>query len=129
MSGLHFGFYKPTAKIPALAQTVPNFIRIPFNTGVSFSRFQNSMNVSLMKEEGNHKPDRQRTIHLLEANFVEGCRFIFSKRMMSNAKDKGLVSETQYARKGGKAIDGAFQKTLNLRSFSYVSDAMNRTCQ
>lgn len=67
-----------------------------------------------MKEEGNHKPERQRTIHLLEANFAEGCRFIFSKRMMTNAKDKGLIPETQYARKGGKAIDGALQKTLTL---------------
>ena len=70
-----------------------------------------------MKEEGNYNFDRQRTIHLLEANFAEGCRFIFSKRMMWNAKDKGLMPETQYARKGGKAIDGALQKVLILDHF------------
>ena len=133
MSGLHFGFYKTTAKVPRLAKAVLDFIRVPFNTGYSPSRFQNSMNVSIQKEVDNHRPDKQRTIHLLEANFAEGCRFIFSKRMMNNAKNKGIIPETQYARKGGNAIDGALQKVLMLDHFrmtrspgiGFVNDLMN----
>lgn len=123
MSGLHFGFYKATTKVPKLARAVLDFIRYPFNTGYSPKRFQHSLNVSLQKEPGNHYPGRQRTIHLLEANFAEGCRFIFSKRMMANAKSKHITPETQYARKGGKAIDGALQKVLMLDHFRMTRTA------
>ena len=100
-----------------------DFIRFPFNTGYSPERFQNSLNVSLQKEPGNHYPGRQRTIHLLEANFAEGCRFIFSRHMMLNAKSKNIIPETQYARKGGKAIDGALQKVLMLDHFRMTRTA------
>ena len=74
LSGMHFGFYKATAKCKSLAQTVAGFVRIPFCTGYSPKRFRKSLHVSIMKEMNNYKPEKQRTIHLLEANFQKEQR-------------------------------------------------------
>ena len=93
MSGLHFGFYKTTSMCSKIVQTVANFIRIPFCTGYSPWRFRGDLNVSVMKEENNHRPDKQRTIHLLEANFSEGAKVIFSRRMLNNAKKYSQIPE------------------------------------
>ena len=120
MSGLHFGFYKTTATVALLATTVSNFIRIPFKTGYATTRFSNSLNVSILKEQGNYNPEKQRTIHFIEAGFAEGCQFIFARRMMHNAKVRDVIPEVQYARKKGKAIDAVLQKVLTLDHFRLV---------
>ena len=112
ISGLHFGFYKASSRCKEIAQTVSGFLRIPFCTGYSPKRFRKSLNVSIMKEANNYKPEKQRTIHLLEANFSEGAKIIFSRRMLGNARKYNLIPEEQYARKGGKAIDAVLHKVL-----------------
>ena len=65
-----------------------------------------------MEEENNYKPEEQRTTHLLEANFSEGAKLIFSRRMLDNARKYFQIPEEQYARKGGKSIDAVLQKVL-----------------
>ena len=65
-----------------------------------------------MKEANNYKPEKQRTIHLLEANFSEGAKVIFSRRMLDNARKYNQIPEEQYARKGGKSIDAVLHKVL-----------------
>lgn len=67
-----------------------------------------------MKEEGEYRPEKQRTIHLLEASFSEGTKLIFSRRMMQHARKHGQLHSDQYARKGGKSIDAAILKILTL---------------
>ena len=87
----------------------------------------------MQKIPGNYDPNKQRTIHLLEADFSEGCKIIFSKRMMENARIHQFIPEEQYARRGGKAIDGAMHKVLILDHFRIMrvggvcmsSDLMN----
>ena len=111
-SGLHFGYMKTTAKIPRLAETISKFVSIPYESGYSPDRWRNSINVTLMKEEGQFRPEKQRTIHLLESSFSEGCKVIFSRRMMQHARKYGQIPSDQYARKGGKSIDAALQKIL-----------------
>ena len=91
ISGMHFGFYKASSKCKELAHTVAGFLRIPFCTGYSPGRFRRSFNVSIMKEENNCKPEKQRTIHLLEANFSEGAKIIFSRRMLGNARTHNQI--------------------------------------
>ena len=49
---------------------------------------------------------------MLEANFSEGAKIIFSRRMLNNARTFGQIPEEQYARKGGKAIDAVLHKVL-----------------
>ena len=111
-SGLHFGFMKTTAKIPRLAETISKFVSIPYESGYSPDRWRNSINVTLMKEEGEYRPEKERTIHLLESSFSEGTKIIFSRRMMQHARRYGQIPLDQYAQKGGKAIDAAIQKIL-----------------
>ena len=111
-SGLHFGFMKTTAKVPRLASTISKLVSIPYESGYSPDRWRNSINVTLMKEEGEYRPEKQRTIHLLESTFSEGTKIIFSRRMMQHARKYGQLPPDQYARKGGKAIDAAIQKIL-----------------
>ena len=133
ISGLHFGFYKTTAKIAHLARLATQFINIPFRTGYASWRHKGDLNVTLQKKEGCYDPKKQRTIHLLEADFSEGCKMIFSKRMMNNARRCDQIPEEQYARKGGKSIDAAFHKVLTLdhmrllrrSGISFASDLMN----
>lgn len=112
ISGMRFGFYKATSKCKEMAHTDVGFLQIPFCTGYSPKRFRRSLNVSIMKEENNYKPEKQRTIHLLEANFSEGAKIIFSRRMLGNARTYDQIPEEQYARKGGKAIDAVLHKVL-----------------
>ena len=57
-----------------------------------------------MKEEGEYRPEKQRTIHLLESTFSEGTKIIFSRRMMQHARKYGQLPPDQYARKGGKSF-------------------------
>jgi len=133
MSGLHFGFYKATASVTSLAKLATQFINIPFRTGYSSWRHKGDLNVTLQKKPGYFYPTKQRTIHLLEADFSEGCKMIFSKRMMNNARTKKQISEEQYARKGGKSIDAVLHKVLILDhmrlmrrpGIGFSSDLMN----
>ena len=133
MSGLHFGFYKVTAKDDVLAKLVTQLINIPFRTGFSPWRARGDLNVSLQKKKGCYDPEKQRTIHLLEADFSEGCKTIFSHRMMSNALRNNQIPEEQYAHKGGKSIDAALHKVLILDQMrllrrpgvGFASDLMN----
>ena len=111
-SGLYFGFMKTTAKVPRLANTISKFVSIPYESGYSPNRWRNSVNVTLMKVEGEYRPDKQRTIHMLESQFSEGTKLIFSRRMMRHARAHGQLHPDQYARKGGKSIDAAIQKIL-----------------
>ena len=133
ISGLHFGFYKSITKDNQLANLSRHFINIQFRNGYSSWRSRGDLNVSLQKIAGNFDPKKQRTIHLLEADFSEGCKIIFSKRMMENARVHNQIPEEQYARRGGKAIDAALHKVLILDHFRMMrrggicmsSDLMN----
>ena len=112
MSGLDFSFYKTVTQDPRLNILTSRFINIPFATGFSPKRWKKSLNVHIMKEEGNYSPDKQRTIHLIEASLSEGAKIIFSKRMMQNARKCGVIPQDQYARKGGRSTEAALQKVL-----------------
>ena len=94
-----------------IASTKQTFIVIVNNTGNPIT-FHDWVNVSIMKEDNNYKPEKQRTIHLLEANFSEGAKVLFSRRMLGNARQYNQIPEEQYARKGGKAIDAVLHKVL-----------------
>ena len=132
-SGLHFGFYKTTTLCQKLAHTAATFARIPFCTGYSPWRFRGDLNVSVIKEPDNNRPEKQRTIHLLEANFSEGAKIIYSKRMLNNARTYNQIPEEQYARKGGKSIDAVLHKVLvydymrmnRMPGVCFSSDLMN----
>ena len=112
ISGMDFSFYKSVVQDEELNAITSTFIDIPFRSGYTPNRWRRSLNVHIMKEDNNFKPEKQRTIHLIEASFSEGAKIIFSKRMMENARLKKVIPQDQYARKGGKAIEAVLHKVL-----------------
>ena len=122
-SGLHFGFFKSTAKDYTLAETISTLVSLPFETGYSPERWRQSVNVHLLKKPGEFSPQKQRTIHLIEASLSEGCKIIFSRRMMWRAKTYKMIPCDQFARKHSKSSDAAL---LNVLLFDYMR--LTRTC-
>ena len=133
MSGIHFGVYKSITKDDELLRFSTKLTNLPFRVGYSSERHRKDLNVTLQKKAGCYDPEKQRTIHLLEADFSEGCKIIFSRRMMQNAREQGQMREEQFARKGGRAINAALQKVLVLDQMrlmrspgiGFASDLMN----
>ena len=87
-------------------------INIPFNAGFSPKRWRQSLNVHLLKKENDFRPEKQRTIHLIEASLSEGAKIIFSQRMMKNARKHSIIPPDQFAKKGSKVTEAALQKVL-----------------
>ena len=112
LSGMHFGFYKTTAKDNKLAELIASMVSIPFETGYSPHRWRQSVNVHLLKKAGEYSPAKQRTIHLIEAGLSEGCKIIFSRRMMWRAKELALIPNDQFAKKNSTASDAALLSVL-----------------
>ena len=112
MSQMDFSFYKTVVQDEELNEVTSKFIDIPFRSGYTPNRWKRSLNVHIMKKETDFRPEKQRTIHLIEASFSEGAKIIFSRRMMHNARLRKVIPEDQYARKGGKSIEAVLQKVL-----------------
>ena len=68
--------------------------------------------MTLQKEQGNFRLERQCTIHLLEAGFTQATKIIFNKRMVGRVQAIKLIPDEQYAQKGSKSIDAALHKIL-----------------
>ena len=112
LSNMDFSFYKTVVQDDELNEITSRFIDIPFRSGYTPLRWRKSLNVHIMKKENDFRPEKQRTIHLIEASFSEGAKVIFSRRMMKNARLRKVIPEDQYARKGGRAIEAVLQKVL-----------------
>ena len=83
-----------------------------YKGGVSLPRWQNTLDVSLLKKPGKFRPSELRTIGQLEADFNQGAAVHFSKRMMDRALKLNLIPSSQYAKKGSNCIDAALVKIL-----------------
>ena len=116
-SGMHFGFFKTTAKNEQLANMIASLVSIPFETGYSPDRWRQSVNVHLLKKPGEFSPNKQRTIHLIEGSLSEGCKIIFSRRMMWRAKILQLIPDDQFAKKNSTSSDAAL---LNVLLFDHM---------
>lgn len=90
-----------------LAKFTTHLIYIPFTAGYSTWRAKGDLNVSLLKKPGCYDPEKQRTIHLLDVDFSEGCKRISSHRMMMNDRLQSQIPEEQYYRKGVKSVNAA----------------------
>ena len=52
LSGLHFGFFKSILAQPQLTSTLAHMSSIPFETGYAPERWRSSLNVHLLKKQG-----------------------------------------------------------------------------
>ena len=54
-----------------------------------------------------------RAICLLEADYNWLMKLVFAKRMMDNAREKGIIPAEQFAKKGARAQEGCLVKTFH----------------
>ena len=111
-SGITFAHFKAGAKEPWLAEFETIMTSIPFETGMSPSRWQQGINVMLEKKKGIRRVDKLRAILLYEADFNQNNKMI-GRNMMYTAEDLNLIAKEQYgSRKSLSAIDHSLNKTL-----------------
>ena len=113
-SGKHVGTYKAATKNTMNSTIQSHLMNIPYHSGNSLSRWQESLNMSLLKKQAKYTPQDLRTIWFMEADCNGGSKIHFTRRITHRANDNGLLSESQYAQKGHKAIDAALVKVLFL---------------
>ena len=111
-SGITFAHFKAGAKEPWLAEFESIMTSIPYETGLSPSRWQQGVNVMLEKKKGNRRVDKLRAILLYEADFNQNNKKI-GREMMYYAEDLHLIAKEQYgSRKNLSAVDHSLNKTL-----------------
>jgi hypothetical protein len=75
-------------------------------------RWVSALTVLLEKEFGNIYLDKMRAICLMEADFNWLMKLVFTKRMMDQAYDAGIIPLEQLARRGTRAAHGILCKVL-----------------
>ena len=113
-SNKHVGTYKAATRNTTNSIIQARLMSIPYQTGYSLKRWQESLNVSLLKKQEKYTPEDLRTIWYMEADCNGGSKIHFARRMMHRALDNGLLSESQYAQKKKQAIDAGLVKVLFL---------------
>ena len=68
-SGLHFGHFKAGCLVQELAEIDAAFAGLVYDSGYSYNRWKQGINVMLVKKPGEFRVDRLRTILLYEADF------------------------------------------------------------
>lgn len=112
-SGRHIGTYKATSIHPTNSVIQARLTSLPFELGIPLPRTTQCINVSLLKKGKGITPADLRTIWLLEADFNAGAKIHWVKRMMNETGiGKGLIPDSQYAKRGNKAIEAALVKVL-----------------
>ena len=111
-SNKHVGTYKAATKNPTNAAIQARLMSIPYESGYSLKRWQESLNVSLLKKQEKFTPEDLRTIWYIEADCNGGAKIHFARRMMHRAVDNNLLHDSQYAQPGKRAVEAALVKVL-----------------
>ena len=113
MSQRHIGTYKALTfdnlETLSMINTISNSA---FRLGEPLERWTNDLDVSLLKKPNKFRPSELRTIGTLEADFNQQASLHFSKRMIHNGIMKSAIPNSQYAKKGNRAIEAAIVKVL-----------------
>jgi hypothetical protein len=113
MSGLHFGHFIAACRHPALRTIECAMANFPMKMGYSPKRWQQGIEVMLLKQKNNFNVEKLRAILLFEADFNYNNKRI-GRAMMWNAENHKLMAQEQYgSRKGLSAIDHCLNKRLS----------------
>lgn len=112
-SGRHIGTYKATSRHNKNSEIQARLTSLPFELGIPLPRTTQCINVSLQKKGKGIKPSDLRTIWLLEADFNSAAKIHWVSRMMNGtAITNKLIPDSQYAKRGSRAIEAALVKVL-----------------
>lgn len=111
-SNLHFGMYMANAQSDKLSAIHAVKLTLAAKLGIPLKRWHDALTVLLEKTFGCILIDKLRAICLLEADYNWLMKLIFAKRMMDNAKLKGVIPEEQFAKSGSRPQDACTVKTF-----------------
>ena len=116
-SGIHFGCWKANTEDIELA-TVDAIMRsIPMRTGYSLERWQQCVDMQLLKKPGIYRATKTRAIGLLEGDFNMNCKLL-GKLARDHAEKNGTINDDQY---GSRAHRTAPEVLIN---GTLISDIM-----
>ena len=108
---LHMGHFKAGALHPRLCDMHYELSMIPMMTGYSPRRWQNGIDVMLLKSPEVYLLDKLRTIVLFEADFNHENKRL-GREAMYMALSEGKIADEQFSRPGSSAQDNALSKRL-----------------
>jgi hypothetical protein len=109
-SGMHFGIYMANAKSDKLSFLHAAKLSLAAKLGITLDCWHNASTVLLEKIFGSILINKLRAICLVEADYNWLMKLIFAKRMMENARAKGLIPAEQFAKAGTRCQDGCLIK-------------------
>ena len=111
-SDLHFGLYMANARSHKLSTLHAAKLSLAAKLGITLDRWHNALTVLLEKTFGCILINKLRAICLLEADYNWLMKLIFAKRMMDNARRRGIIPVEQFAKGGSRPQEGCLVKTL-----------------
>ena len=99
-SGLHFSHYKAASFDIGLSSIHCMKLTMAAKAGMPLDRWGIGVTVLLEKICGNNYAHKLRAICLLEADYNWWNKLVFARRMMKLAKEKGVIPEEVFAKKG-----------------------------
>jgi hypothetical protein len=112
-SGIHFGHFIAACKHPELLNIECDMANFPLRTGYSPVRWQQGVEVMLLKQHNNFNVNKLRAILLFEADFNFNNKRI-GRALMWKAEDEQWLAPEQYgSRKNHSAIDHCLNKRLS----------------
>jgi hypothetical protein len=112
-SGLHFGHFIAACKHPELQTIEWQMATYPLRSGYSPQRWQQGVEVMLLKQQNNFNIQKLRAILLFEADFNFNNKRI-GRSLMWRAEDARWLAPEQYgSRKAYSAIDHCLNKQLS----------------
>jgi hypothetical protein len=112
-SGLHFGHFIAACKHHELKLVECQMANFPLRTGYSPQRWQQGVEVMLLKQRDNFHVKKLRAILLFEADFNFNNKRL-GRQLMWHAENHNWIAPEQYgSRKGFSAIDHCLNKRLS----------------
>ena len=128
-SGRHIGTYKATAQHPSNSAIQARLTSLPYEIGKPLPRTTKCVNVSLLKKGKGITPKDLRTIWLMEADLNAGAKIHWVSRMMNEtALSNNLIPESQYAKRGSKAIEAGIVKIIFFDQIRQKQATWNTVC-
>jgi hypothetical protein len=95
-SGRHYGHYKAVLKDPKLCELYSTMMSVPFELGLTLSRWEKVLQTMLEKTPGTPRIDKLRVIQIIEADLNMCLRIIFGRRLVHRAEQKGTIPSSQW---------------------------------